>query len=64
MDGNYSEGWYRHPQLGLIKVFENEEKGQWVYQCFSDSGARALSLEKPIDGWTWALAEKTKMEGE
>jgi len=54
MDGQINPGFYRHPKLGLIKVFANE-KQDWVYQCYSDSGSRALSTEKLIDNWTWAL---------
>ena len=54
MDGQISPGWYRHPKLGLIKVFMNENQ-DWVYQCYSDSGSRVLSKEKSIDSWTWAL---------
>lgn len=54
MDGQITAGWYRHPNLGLIKIFENDKRA-WVYQCYSESGARALSKEKPMDSWTWAL---------
>lgn len=56
MDGQIIPGWFRHPKLGLIKVFANENQ-EWVYQCFSDSGTRALSKEKTVDSWTWALCE-------
>jgi hypothetical protein len=54
MDGQIKPGWYRHPKLGLIKVFTNANQ-EWVYQCYSDSGTRALSTEKSIDNWTWVL---------
>lgn len=60
MDGQITAGWYRHPKLGLIKIFES--KNAWAYQCFSDSGARALSKEKSMDAWTWALCEKSSMK--
>lgn len=62
MEGQIIDGWYRHPKLGLIKIFENINKKAWVYQCYSDSGARALSLEKPLDAWTWALCEHAMMK--
>ncbi len=39
MDGQIREGWYNHPQLGLIKVF-TDKYGSWVYQCYMKSGAR------------------------
>lgn len=54
MDGQIASGWYRHPKHGLIKIFMTE-KNEWVYQCFSDSGTRALSKLKTLDSWTWAL---------
>ena len=56
MDGTMTEGWYRHPQLGLIRVLTNSNQ-EWVYICYSDSGSRVLSKEKPLDSWTWALCE-------
>ncbi len=56
MDGQIIEGWYRHPSSGLIKVFLNSSES-WVYQCYSDNGARALSREKQMDSWTWALCQ-------
>jgi len=59
MDGQVTAGWYRHPKLGLIKIFENKNR-LWVYQCFSESRARALSLEKEMDKWTWALCEPVR----
>ena len=54
MDGQVKPGWYRHPNLGLIQVYVNVNQ-EWVYRCYSESGTRALSTEKPIDTWTWAL---------
>lgn len=54
MDGAYEAGWYYHPQIGLIKIHESGDKG-WVYVCYSESGQTALSREKPLDAWTWAL---------
>ena len=56
MDGQITAGWYRHPKLGLIKIFENDKRA-WVYQCYSESGTRALSKEKAMDTWTWALCD-------
>jgi hypothetical protein len=56
MDGQITAGWYRHPKLGLIKIFDNAKRN-WVYQCYSESGMRALSKEKEIDQWTWALCD-------
>lgn len=61
MDGQIIPGWYRHPKLGLIKVFESNARG-WVYQCYSESGTRALSMEKSLDTWTWALCERASMQ--
>jgi len=61
MDRQITPGWYRHPKLGLIKVFQSNVKG-WVYQCYSESGARALSMEKPVDPWTWALCYPARVE--
>ena len=57
MDGKYKEGWFKHPNLGLIKIFINEEKGEWVYQCYTESGSKVLSNERPLDQWVWALSE-------
>ena len=54
MEGQITPGWFRHPQIGLIKIFSNENQ-EWVYQCYSDKGTRLLSKEKSIDSWTWAL---------
>lgn len=59
MDGQITAGWFRHPKLELIKVFEND-KQTWVYQCYSESGKRALSKEKALDSWTWALCATTE----
>jgi len=56
MDGQISAGWYRHPQLGLIKI-SIDESSSWTYQCYSDSGTRPLSKKKPLDQWTWALSQ-------
>jgi len=56
MDGQIVAGWYRHPQQGLIKIYL-DESSSWSYQCYSESGARALSLKKPLDQWTWALCQ-------
>jgi len=56
MDGAMTPGWYNHPQLGLIKIFTNKHN-EWVYQCYSKSGTKALSKERPLDQWTWALCE-------
>lgn len=61
MDGQIIAGWYRHPKLGLIKIFERNNRA-WVYQCYSDSGARALSMEKSMDAWTWALCDPAPMK--
>lgn len=61
MDGQITAGWYRHPKLGLIKVFENDKRA-WVYQCYSESGTRALSKEKSVDNWTWALCDRAPQQ--
>ncbi|MBA3013737.1 MAG: hypothetical protein FP815_02160 [Desulfobulbaceae bacterium] len=63
MDGQISAGWYRHPKLGLIKIYQNNKQA-WAYQCFSDSGTRALSREKSLDTWTWALCDRSPIEDE
>ena len=60
MEGNFQEGWYEHNSLGLIKVQEGP-KG-WVYVCYASNGQRTLSRPKPLDTWTWALAEERDME--
>ncbi len=56
MDGPIKEGWFRHPQQGLINVFIGK-KGTWAFQCYSDNGSRVLSKERDLDQWTWALCQ-------
>ncbi len=56
MDGQFAEGWYKHPQLGLLKIFMDKTKS-WVYQCYTSNGAKPLSKEKDLDQWTWVLCE-------
>ena len=56
MDGTYEEGWYIHPKEDLIRVNQND--GEWVYRCYSGNGQRALSKERPLDSWTWALSQR------
>ena len=60
MDGSFSEGWFNHPNLGLIRIYT--KGAEWVYQCYTKNGKRALSKERPLDGWTWALSEPSEME--
>ena len=55
MDGIYTEGWFTHPTQGLIRVFS--KGGEWLYQCYTKNGQKALSKERPLDSWTWALSE-------
>ncbi|TBV79445.1 MAG: hypothetical protein EYX74_06915 [Desulfobulbaceae bacterium] len=55
MEGNFSEGWYQHPSLGLIKIFFNNS--DWVYVCYTRNGQKALSKERKIDNWIWALSK-------
>lgn len=55
MDGTFTEGWFNHPNLGLIKIYLSS--GDWVYQCYTKNGQKALSKERPLDSWTWALSE-------
>lgn len=55
MDGMYTEGWYEHPNLGRIKIVL--KGADWIYQCYTKSGQKALSKERPLDTWTWALSE-------
>ena len=62
MDGAYKDGWYIHPSLGLIKISLNDH--EWVYQCYSQNAQKALSKERPLDSWTWALSEEAPMMGE
>lgn len=57
MDGTFQEGWYMHPKEELIRISQNEE-GNWVYRCYSVNGKRALSKDRPLDSWTWALSER------
>ncbi|MBI5559175.1 MAG: hypothetical protein HY885_16250 [Deltaproteobacteria bacterium] len=60
MDGQFKSGWYIHPNLALIKI---SQKGQlWVYQCYTASGQKAISKERPLDQWTWALSEPSREE--
>lgn len=59
MDGTYSEGWFTHPNHGLIRIFFKSGEGEWVYQCYSQNGQKALSKERPLDSWTWALSDAT-----
>ena len=58
MDGSFAEGWYNHPNLGLIKIFLKEGR-DWVYQCYTKNGEKPLSKDRPLDSWTWALSEST-----
>ena len=55
MDGTFIEGWFNHPNLGLIKIYLTG--GDWVYQCYTKNGQKAVSKERPLDSWTWALSE-------
>lgn len=55
MDGQYIPGWYIHPNLGLIKIYQRD--ATWVYQCYTKSGSKPVSRERPLDQWTWALSE-------
>ncbi|MBW1792479.1 MAG: hypothetical protein JRJ14_09545 [Deltaproteobacteria bacterium] len=56
MEGPVKEGFYTHPNSGVIKIFQ-KENGSWVYQCYTQSGQKAISREKSLDTWTWALCE-------
>ncbi|OGQ98437.1 MAG: hypothetical protein A2505_06425 [Deltaproteobacteria bacterium RIFOXYD12_FULL_55_16] len=56
MDGPHIEGWYEHPNLGLIRIFL--KGSSWVFQCYTHNGQKALSKERPLDIWTWALSEQ------
>lgn len=58
MDGSFEDGWYKHPTLGLIKIFQ--KNNSWVYQCYTTSGEKPLSKDRPLDQWTWALSEPQK----
>lgn len=57
MDGAIRKGFYRHPQLGLIRI--SERNGTWVYYCYSSDGSRLLSVKpKKLDNWLWAMSEE------
>lgn len=59
MDGSIREGFYRHPQQGLIRI--SEKDGAWVFHCFSADGSRQLTMKgKKVDNWLWALSEEAK----
>jgi len=60
MDGKFQDGWYQHPQLELIRIFQSGDS--WVYQCYSKNGSRALSKERDLDAWTWALSQPTEID--
>ena len=60
MDGTYTEGWFTHPTQGLIRVFL--KGGEWVFQCYTKNGQKALSKERPLDSWTWALSEAEQQD--
>ena len=55
MNDTYTEGWFTHPNHGLIKIFL--KNGSWLYLCYSHNGQKALSKERPLDRWIWALSE-------
>lgn len=55
MDGMYAEGWYEHPSEGRIRIVHKD--GEWVYQCYTQNGQKALSKERPLDNWIWALSD-------
>ncbi len=61
MDGAIEAGWFVHPQNDLIRVFQSGT--QWVYQCYSSTGTRVLSKERPLDSWTWALSAPADLPG-
>jgi hypothetical protein len=60
MDGTFKEGWYTHPSLGLIRIFVSGP--EWVYVCYTKNGMKALSKERALDSWTWALSETIRPE--
>lgn len=60
MDGQFKEGWYNHPNLGLIKI--SEKGSSWVYRCYTRNGQKPVSKERALDTWTWALSEKSPEE--
>jgi len=57
MEGTITAGWFTHPSLGTIKIFRSSTN-QWVYQCYSQNGSKALSKERELDQWTWVMCEK------
>ena len=61
MEGTYQEGWYSHPNLGLIRVFISGP--DWVYVCYTKNAQKPLSKERDLDSWTWALSEPAHIEG-
>ena len=56
MEGPVKEGLYNHPSQGVIKIFHKENES-WVFQCYTKNGQKAISREKSLDTWTWALSE-------
>jgi len=56
MEGSVKEGLYNHPSQGVIKIFQ-DKSGSWVYQCYTKNGQKAISREKSLDSWIWALSE-------
>ncbi|MCB2181211.1 MAG: hypothetical protein KQH63_04190 [Desulfobulbaceae bacterium] len=60
MDGQFKPGWYIHPNLALIKIYQKRDK--WVYQCYTKSGQKPISKERELDTWTWALSERSPEE--
>ena len=60
MDGQFKPGWYIHPNLALIKIFQKGPR--WVYQCYTKNGQKAVSKERELDTWTWALSEQSPEE--
>ena len=56
MEGPVKEGFYNHPNNGVIRIFQ-KENGNWVYQCYTQNAQKAISREKSLDNWTWALSE-------
>lgn len=60
MDGRYKDGWYTHPNLGLIRIFLKDY--DWFYQCYTQNGSKPLSKERALDSWTWALSEPANID--
>ncbi|MBI4792461.1 MAG: hypothetical protein HY789_07020 [Deltaproteobacteria bacterium] len=60
MDGHFKPGWYIHPSLALIKIYQKDQN--WVYQCYTASGQKSISKERPLDQWVWALSEPSPEE--